>query len=55
MELARPLAGTGLDLRRLFSLLAWMNPRQPEPTIAHLADACLCALAAGVRQRLRSR
>jgi len=50
IELAAPLAGVGRNPLRLLSPLAWMNPRDPEPTLAITAIPCLRLLGEGVRQ-----
>jgi predicted deacylase len=51
VELARPLAGVGMNPLLLACPLAWMNPRDPESTIEETAEACLRALGEGMRPR----
>jgi predicted deacylase len=49
VELSRPLSGVGLNPLKLLCPFAMMNPRDPGPTIDNNVEACLAALAEGVR------
>lgn len=51
VELGRTGIGLGGNPLRALSALWWMNPRDPAPTVAHTADACVAALAEGVRRK----
>ncbi len=54
VELSKPAAGVGWNPFKLLCPFAMMNPRDPGPSIENNVDACITALAEGVRLKSAS-